>query len=694
MKNFLRRISEGLRSATPSPNESATMAATLTPQTYVEWALVQHRAGRTAEAETLYRRALAVDAANFDALHMLGVIQQQAGNSSKAVELIEQAIAIVPGNCIAHSNLGLAYQSLKRLDRAESSLRKALALRPDWDGAHNSLGTVLHAAGRVDDAEECFRNAVRLNPMNTDALNNLGNICRERGQLADAEEKHRRALAIDPTAFVNWKSLGQVLRESGRLDDAMNCFQSALELDPTDADVLVGIGSIHAARAELPEAEGYFRRVLQTDENRFDALCNLADVLRRLDKLGEAESFARKASVIRPDDPDALNTLACILLRMSALDEAEACCRKALAIRSEDAPTQITLGNILNKRHRLDESEACFRAALRLRPNSGSARYNLSTLRMLKGDYKEGLDLYESRFDVLMQDFGVARAIRDLLNDDRRWRGEDLRGQRLLIWTEQGFGDTLMVLRYLPMLKERGAAEIIVLCERELARLVRCVSGMGDVECAQSVAAEAFDVHCPIMSLPFLFYPTQGGIPDHVPYIAVPEELRHAWKERFPSATKLKVGLAWAGSNSLRDDRRSIPLAAFEPVMKSPEVQFVSLQKGEGSEQVGAWRGRIDDWMDDCDDFLDTAALVGNLDLIISIDSAIVHLAGALGKPVWLLNRYGSDWRWGLESEHCRWYPTMRIFRQRSLAGWNRVMAQVAEELRGLRPMQRDQSSS
>jgi hypothetical protein len=418
-------------------------------------------------------------------------------------------------------------------------------------------------------------------------------------------------------------------------------------------------------------------------------------VLRRLDRLGEAESFARKALAIRPDDPDALNTLACILLRTSALDEAEACCRKGLSIRSDDAPTQITLGNILNKRHCLDESEACFRAALRLRPNSPSARYNLSTLRMLQDDYKEGLELYESRFDVLLGDFGVTPAIRELLNDNRRWRGEDLHGRRLLVWTEQGFGDSLMVLRYLPMLKGRGAGDVIVLCERELTRVVQSVSGLGrDVTCAQSVPAEAFDLHCPIMSLPFLFYPTLGGIAGHVPYIAVPEELRHAWKDRFSSATRRRVGLAWAGSNSLPDDRRSISLAAFEPVMESTTVQLISLQKGESAEQVGAWRGRIDDWMGDCDDFLDTAALVSNLDLVISIDSAIVHLAGALGKPVWLLNRYGSDWRWGLESECCPWYPTMRIFRQQEASGWGRVIAQVMEELTGFRPVQRDQSQS
>ncbi len=257
------------------------------------------------------------------------------------------------------------------------------------------------------------------------------------------------------------------------------------------------------------------KAALQIDTKRFDATCNLGDVLRRVDRLDEAESFARKALAIRPDDPDGLNTLACILLRISALDEAETCCRKALAIRSDDASTQITLGNILNARHRLGEAEACFRGALRLRPNSASARYNLSMLRMLKGDYKEGLELYESRFDVLLADFGIRPAIREILNDNRRWRGEDLQGRRLLVWTEQGFGDSLMVLRYLPMLQGRGAGEVIVLCERELERVATFRLRNAQRPCLRAVgrAGGPFDLHCPIMSLPYLFYRTLDAIP-------------------------------------------------------------------------------------------------------------------------------------------------------------------------------------
>ena len=682
LKELLGRISGKYRGVGILTSAPIAAAAGLTPTQYVEAALAHHGAGRVREAEALYREALAADADHFDALHLLGVVQQQTGDSAAAVESIERAIAVAPGNGFAHGNLGLAYQALNRLDKAEAELRKAVALKPDWDVAHNNLGTVLHATGRPEDAEACFAKAVQLNPSNTGPLNNLGNLSKERGRLADAEAFYRRALAIDPAMPGAWKNLGQVLQQSQRLDDAADCYRNALDLRPEDANVLNDIGTIHQARAELMEAESCFRLALQSDGSLVEAMCNLGDVLRRLDRLDEAELYCRKALTIRPDNPEALNNLASVLLRSSALDEAEHCCQKALSIRPDHVPTQITMGSILNARDRAIEAEACFRLAMRLSPKSASARYNLSMLKLVRGDYKEGLELYESRFEALRGDIGCTPEIENLLQDDRRWRGEVLSGQRLMIWTEQGFGDSLMVLRYLPLLRGRGAGQVSVQCEAALMRIVQSVPGLGHgVTCSQLVSADEFDLHYPIMSLPFLFDTTLDSIPGRVPYLAIPSELGDTWKDRLSLIRKTKVGLAWRGRKTLRDDaKRSIPLSAFEPLIRSEGAQLISLQKGEGAEQVEEWRGQIEDWMGDCHDFMDTAALISNLDLVISVDSAIAHLAGALGKPVWLLNRSGSEWRWGLESESSPWYPSMRIFRQRKEESWERVIAHVANE--------------
>ena len=625
----------------------------------VELALIHHGAGRLSEAESLYKSALAVDPECFDALHMLGVVHQQRGESTRAVELIERAIAVMPGSSSALANLGIAYQSLNRMDMAEASIRKAIVLQPEWDGGHNNLGSILGAAGRLDEAQACFRKAVGLQPSNLDALNNLGSVCRDLGQL----------------------------------DEARDCFRQALALRPQDPGILSALGSILARQGELAEAEKHYRLVLQLDENRFDATCNLGDVLRRQDRLDEAELLCRRAVALRPDDPDALNTLASVLHRTSALEEAEACCRKALSIRAEDVNTMNTLGSVCIARDRPEQAEACFRSVLKLRPDSATARYNLSMLRLMEGDYEEGFELYESRFDVLQQDFGVAREIQDLIKDTRRWRGEPLFGRRLLIWAEQGFGDSLMMLRYLPMVLARAGGQVMVKCERALERVVYSIAGLdGEVSCVQSIAPTDFDRHCPIMSLPLLFATTMHEIPDRVPYIEVADALRDDWKQRLSSIHGTKVGLAWAGSLRLRENaRRSLPLAAFESLFGTPDVRFFSLQKGDGAEQANAFSGQIEDWMADCDDFLDTAALIDNLDLVISVDSAVAHLAGALGKPAWLLNRLGSEWRWGPTSERSPWYRSMRIFRQREVGKWDTVIAQLSDELTRFKRSEQEQ---
>jgi len=649
MKQFLGWLSAKNLGVKKVASAQTAAVPALAPGEYVKAAMAHHRAGRLAEADSLYRKALAVDPDDSDALQLLGVVQHQTGDSAKAVELIEQAISIAPRNFSAYCNLGLAYRALDRVDKAES----------------------------------CFSKAVQLNPSSTDALNNLGNIRKEHGQFADAEDFYRKALALDPATPAAWKNLGQVLRQCQRFDDAMECYQKALDLRPTDAIALVDIGMIHLLQGELSEAEHDFRLALQFDGNLVEAMCNLGDVLMRLDRLDEAERFCRSALAARPDDPDALNILASVLLRTSEFDEAEACCVKALSLRRDHAPTQITMGYILDALERPVDADKCFHLAMQLSSSAASVRYSLSILKLLRGDYREGLELYESRFDVMQRDVGRTPQIRALLDDTRRWQGESLSGQRLLIWAEQGFGDSLMMLRYLPLLKSRGAGPVIVLCEQALKRIVYSIPGFTEgVSCAQSVSANEFDLHCPIMSLPFLFGTTLDAVPGHVPYIAIPDQLGNEWKDRLKSITRTKVGLAWAGSKTLPyDARRSIPLSAFDPLRRSDGVQLISLQKGEGAEQVDAWRGQIEDWMDDCADFMDTAALVNNLDLVISVDSAVVHLAGALGKPVWLLNRYGSEWRWGRKSVSCPWYPSMRIFRQRERENWTGVIAEVTSEL-------------
>ena len=264
-----------------------------------------------------------------------------------------------------------------------------------------------------------------------------------------------------------------------------------------------------------------------------------------------------------------------------------------------------------------------------------------------------------------------------------RWHGEDGAGKALLVWTDQGFGDMLMFMRYLRLLKRRGFAKLIVQCETPLVRIVRTLSGVDEVVSREApVPFGHFDLHCPMSSLPLAFATRLDSIPREVPYLSVPGAMTEEWARRLEGVGPLRVGLVWAGRREFpKDALRSIRLERFAPLFQIGGAAFVSRQKGDEAAQRTHTGWPIRDWMDECDDLLDTAALMEQLDLVIGVDTGIVHLAAALGRPTWLLNRFESEWRWMLDREDCAWYPTLRIFRQREPGAWDEVLRRVADAL-------------
>jgi len=321
-------------------------------------------------------------------------------------------------------------------------------------------------------------------------------------------------------------------------------------------------------------------------------------------------------------------------------------------------------------------------APVQLHPATAAQRYNLATSLLMRGEYGRGFDLYESRFDTFEERAAPARKFAQSLGKKRRWRGEPLSRRRIVIWCEQGFGDDLMMLRYLPLLKARGTKKIMVVCERELVDLVKAMPVVDRVFSGNdTIAPDDFDVHCPIMSLPHCCQTTRESVPRDIPYLTVPKDRVDRWRKRLAEIGTPKIGLAWAGGAILEaDPRRSIPLAAFEPLLFLPGVCFVSLQKDRRLEDARL-APRLVDWMPECDDFLNTATLIEALDLVISVDTAVAHLAGALGKEVWLLNRFESEWRWGRDATRSVWYPTMTIFNQRNPDRWDEVIGEIAKRL-------------
>lgn len=570
-----------------------------------------------------------------------------------------------------------------RLADSVALYRQALSADPASDTAHNLLGTALCAQGKLGDGEACFRSALGINASNVQALNNLASAVKDRGDVAGAEPFYRRAVELHPGFAVAWNNLGLIRLLRGDRHEAELCFRRALDADAGSAEAHNNLGTVLRTRGKPAEAEAEFRAAIAADPALAEGWCGLGDVLPLRGLLDEAEACCRRALELRTGYLDATNNLATIAKMRRRLAVANAYCDDVLRVDPRHVGALNNLGSIASMQARHALAETIFRDALRIAPHDAVTKFNLATTLLMLGRYDEGFALYESRFEAFPRPLTTSPQLDGILRSRSRWRGEPLNGKRLLIWTEQGLGDCIMMLRYLQKLRERGVGSVTLLCPPELQRLgrempaVELVVGLHRVDVAQL----QFDIHCPMMSLPAIFGSRLDTIPSDVPYLNVPNSMVTAWRERFTDS-RPNVGIVWAGDRNLQDDaRRSIPLEQFEPLLAIDTLNFVSLQKGEAAAEWRKMRCDGGQWIDECNDFLDTAALVMNLDMVIAVDTAVAHLAGALGRPVFLLNRFGSEWRWGLEGRASRWYPSVRIFREPALGGWSAIMEQVGSEL-------------
>ncbi len=453
-----------------------------------------------------------------------------------------------------------------------------------------------------------------------------------------------------------WNTLGLGLLERGRYGEALACFDRALALR---------------------------QEILQVWISRGRALC-------KLDRLDEAESSLREALRLKPDFASAHIELANVLDLVGRFEEAEASVRTALRLEPECAPGYAILGKILYHRGRPGEAQASYRSAMALRPQVAEWHVGLALALLVAGQYEEGWGEFEWRWKTARLSARGARF------PVPAWNGEAIGNRAILLVADEGQGDTLQFCRFIPQVAA-SAKRIILAVQPALVRLVSRLPGVSEV-ITQGVQPSRFDLWCAFMSLPHAVGATLGTIPT-APYLtADPADVAH-WRERLGALAGLRVGLCWAGGRSREltkiatDRRRSVSLNRLAPLGEVSGVQFISLQIGAAAAEVAhASRGiRLHDFTKDLRDFADTAALIENLDLVISVDTAVVHLAGALGKPVWLLNRFDTCFRWLLDRDDSPWYPSLRQFRQPAPGDWRSVMQRVGVALQQLAAGDRSQ---
>ncbi|MEE3624239.1 tetratricopeptide repeat-containing glycosyltransferase family protein [Nitrospirillum sp. BR 11752] len=465
------------------------------------------------------------------------------------------------------------------------------------------------------------------------------------------------AVAEKPTSIDIRFNLGVLLQADGRRDEAVAQYRQALILNPFEARVHNALGIAHHDAGDLAQAMSCFEDALASDPDDPQAHNNMGHLLQVENRLDDALAFFDWALALRPDYPEALNNT----------------------------------GVVLQMQGRLDQAIDHYRRALSLRPDYAAAHKNLGMTLLAAGRYEEGWREFEWRW----QDAQLAAARRPFTCP--QWRGEDAPGRIVLIHAEQGYGDSLQFCRYIPLVAQRGL-RVVVEVPLPLVRLMRRLPGVDQVV-AHGRPLPPFDLHCPMMSLPLAFGTTVPTIPAPVPYLTADPAEALAWRRRLsaeaPCDRRPVVGLVWAGAPradtpdvAVADRRRSMGLAALLPLLKEDGVRFISLQKDAAEQDVPASLGGL---IDSVADFADTAALISNLDLVISVDTAVAHLAAAMGVSVWLLNRFDSCWRWLRGRDDSPWYPTLRQFRQPRLGDWASVVQSVRTALAapfttGIRP--------
>ena len=627
-----------LSRTTPTlPGERAAISI----QQTLDQAQALQRQGRLAEAAALCEAVLAKAPDNFFARYMLGFLSYQAGDSQRGAVLISQAIALNPDYAEAHFNLGVILQDLGRPAEAVDAYGRATALAPGMVAAHYNCGNALRDLKRPAQALGAYDRAIAIRPDYAEAHLNRGLALRELKQPEVALTSFTQAIALKPDLAEAYCNSAAALRELNRPLDALAQHQAALAIRPDYAESYSNHGLALQDLSRSHEALASFETAIALKPDFAEAHSNRGGVLRDLKRYAEALEAFETAIALKPDYADAHYN-------------------RALALQD--------LG-------RTEEALASFDAAIALRPDLAQPRWTQGLALLQLGRMQEGWRRYEWRKQ------GEERS-GDRPYPQPVWLGEtQLAGKTLFIHSEQGFGDTLQFIRFAPLAVDRGA-RVIVSVQDPLVRLLRRLHPHVEI-IGETEVPDAFDLHIPMLSLPLAF----GGGLDDLPaagrYLTADPTDRAAWRERLGPRSRPRVGLVWSGSTIHKNDHnRSIPLSRLAPLLDL-DLDWISLHKDLRERDVEPLSRlpQIRQLGEALGDFADTAALIEGLDLVITVDTSVAHLAGALDRPTWMLAPFNADWRWLKDRADSPWYPSLRLFRQPAVDDWESVIEQVREAL-------------
>lgn len=714
----------------------------VTERRLLDEALERHRQGQLETAVTLYDRVITVHATHVEALRFRALALAALGRSDAAVASARAAVAAGPASPEAHFTLGNLLAGAGNLTGAIGNYRAALKLKPRFGDALCNLGSALAATEAWAEAAQAFRAAIALTPQQARLHNNLSIALHAMGEHEAAAEAARRATKLEPSAVDGWNNLGIALKAARHLPDAITAYERAVALQPHHRDALYNLGLALTDAGKFAQAEMMLQRAVAENAEsapaqfalgsarlgagKWTGACaayrdcvrinpqdahawhNLALALRNdgaltealaaherglavaaptanehvfyveclcaLQRWTEAETAARSAVTAYPESCRVWQSLGALLVRRSAFAEAEGALRKAVALAPADPGVHGALGNVFAAAGRPQEAIASYRTATQLDPTQTITRTNAAMIELLLGDFEQGWRDYETRSEAkrLESAGGV------------RWHAEQsLAGHSILIHAEQGLGDALQFARYLPLVRAQ-AERVVFVVHPPLQPLLAGFAGT-DAVIAYGELLPICDYVCPLLSLPFEFRTRL----DSTPPVVRPERAgarAAVWAERLPKVATRRIGFVWSGRPThVNDHNRSIPLATFRMLFDGcPEFAFFSLQKDPAEEDARLLGsiGNVHNVGPEFADFVDTAGCIENLDLVVTVDTSVAHLAATLGKPTWILLPAVPDFRWLLERNDSPWYPSVTLFRQTVTGSWVEPLETIIEKLR------------
>jgi tetratricopeptide (TPR) repeat protein len=541
------------------------------------------------------------------------------------------------------------------------------------DALHEALA--LQRQGHLREAEKIYARVRKAAPDNFDALNLLGTLKLRQGQIGEAQRLLSAAVKANPRVAGAWSNLGQALHALKRMPDALECLDRARVLAPDDiailnqhANVLVSLGRPQEALPEL-------QQVLARAPNNVEARLTSGIVCATLGSADQALADFDVALKLAPGHPGVHYNRGVALIALGRYAEAVEANDHAVALAPQYAAAWLNRGKALMQLNRCDEAVASYAQVLAIRKDYADAHFNMALALLTRGDYRRGFEDYEWRWRRTGMPPQPSRG-------KPLWLGEyPLARKTVLLHAEQGLGDAIQFARYVPLVAA-GGAKVILEVQPELKSLMRGLDGAAAVV-ARGEATPPFDVHCPLGSLPLALHTEPASVPAQIPYLVADDAQAAKWSARLAALPRPRVAIAWSGNASHDNDRnRSIPFARLRPLLAAP-ARFVGIQRDVRAEDAAALAGepRVTQLGEELTDFSDTAAVLALCDLVIAVDTAPAHLAGAMGRPLWVLLPFAPDWRWTREAATTPWYPQARLLRQAALGDWDGVIARAADEL-------------